>query len=80
MRAFTQLFDDDQGEILHPLYTDTYLSLPLRTHAGEATRTHTHTIIPHSLTHTFTHTHSYSRTHTHSHTHPDDFHRFSNES
>ncbi|XP_067111009.1 LOW QUALITY PROTEIN: receptor-type tyrosine-protein phosphatase beta-like [Osmerus mordax] len=32
MRAFTQLFDDDQGEFLHPLYTDTYLSLPLRTH------------------------------------------------
>ncbi|KAL0967234.1 hypothetical protein UPYG_G00249540 [Umbra pygmaea] len=33
IRAFTQLFDEEQREFLHPLYTDTYLSPPIRTHA-----------------------------------------------
>ncbi|XP_036375878.1 receptor-type tyrosine-protein phosphatase beta-like isoform X2 [Megalops cyprinoides] len=33
VRAFTQLFDDEQREFTQPLYTDTYLSLPLVTEA-----------------------------------------------
>ncbi|XP_028970884.2 receptor-type tyrosine-protein phosphatase beta isoform X3 [Esox lucius] len=33
VRAFTQLFDDDQGGYTPPLYRDTYLSLPLVTEA-----------------------------------------------
>lgn len=31
IRAFTQLFDEENREFAHPLYTDTYLSLPLLT-------------------------------------------------
>uniref|UniRef100_A0A6Q2WTR2 protein-tyrosine-phosphatase n=1 Tax=Esox lucius TaxID=8010 RepID=A0A6Q2WTR2_ESOLU len=31
VRAFTQLFDEDQREFPRPLYTDTYLSAPIRT-------------------------------------------------
>ncbi|XP_067248539.1 receptor-type tyrosine-protein phosphatase beta isoform X3 [Chanodichthys erythropterus] len=31
VRAFTQLFDEENREFAHPLYTDTYLSLPLFT-------------------------------------------------
>ncbi|XP_039516167.1 receptor-type tyrosine-protein phosphatase beta-like [Pimephales promelas] len=31
VRAFTQLFDEENREFAHPLYTDTYLSLPLLT-------------------------------------------------
>ncbi|XP_043092464.1 receptor-type tyrosine-protein phosphatase beta [Puntigrus tetrazona] len=31
VRAFTQLFDEENKECVHPLYTDTYLSLPLMT-------------------------------------------------
>ncbi|XP_076878415.1 receptor-type tyrosine-protein phosphatase beta isoform X2 [Brachyhypopomus gauderio] len=33
VRAFTQLYDEVQGEVFSPLYTDTYLSLPLVTQA-----------------------------------------------
>uniref|UniRef100_A0A3B3QLF1 protein-tyrosine-phosphatase n=1 Tax=Paramormyrops kingsleyae TaxID=1676925 RepID=A0A3B3QLF1_9TELE len=33
VRAFTQLFDEDQRAFPHPLYTDTFLSLPLVTEA-----------------------------------------------
>lgn len=33
VRAFTQLFDDDHGEFLQPLYRDTFLSPPIRTQA-----------------------------------------------
>ncbi|XP_036432937.1 receptor-type tyrosine-protein phosphatase beta [Colossoma macropomum] len=33
IRAFTQLFDDENKEVSHPLFSDTYLSLPLRTQA-----------------------------------------------
>uniref|UniRef100_A0AAR2LZN7 protein-tyrosine-phosphatase n=1 Tax=Pygocentrus nattereri TaxID=42514 RepID=A0AAR2LZN7_PYGNA len=33
IRAFTQLFDDDNKEDSHPLFSDTYFSLPLRTQA-----------------------------------------------
>ncbi|XP_029107946.1 receptor-type tyrosine-protein phosphatase beta-like isoform X3 [Scleropages formosus] len=33
IRAFTQLFDEEQREFPRPLYTDTYLSLPLMTEA-----------------------------------------------
>ncbi|XP_028255677.1 receptor-type tyrosine-protein phosphatase beta [Parambassis ranga] len=32
VRAFTRLFDENQREFLQPLFTDTYLSSPLRTH------------------------------------------------
>ncbi|XP_016334746.1 receptor-type tyrosine-protein phosphatase beta-like, partial [Sinocyclocheilus anshuiensis] len=34
VRAFTQLFDDENKECVHPLYTDTYLSLPLLTQSA----------------------------------------------
>uniref|UniRef100_A0A667ZM29 protein-tyrosine-phosphatase n=1 Tax=Myripristis murdjan TaxID=586833 RepID=A0A667ZM29_9TELE len=34
IRAFTQLFDEDANGINSPLYTDTYLSLPVVTEAG----------------------------------------------
>ncbi|CAB1346424.1 unnamed protein product [Coregonus sp. 'balchen'] len=33
VRAFTQLFDEDHREFPQPLYTDTFLSLPIRTQA-----------------------------------------------
>ncbi|XP_059181909.1 receptor-type tyrosine-protein phosphatase beta-like [Centropristis striata] len=33
VRAFTRLFDDNHREFPQPLFTDTYLSAPLRTHA-----------------------------------------------
>ncbi|KAM3870109.1 receptor-type tyrosine-protein phosphatase beta [Diretmus argenteus] len=33
VRAFTQLFDEDQNAVTSPLYTDTFLSLPLVTEA-----------------------------------------------
>ncbi|XP_030622900.1 receptor-type tyrosine-protein phosphatase beta [Chanos chanos] len=33
VRAFTQLYDEEQGEVSAPLYTDTFLSLPLVTEA-----------------------------------------------
>lgn len=33
MRAFTRLFDENHREFSQPLFTDTYLSEPLRTHA-----------------------------------------------
>uniref|UniRef100_A0A8C4DQY1 protein-tyrosine-phosphatase n=1 Tax=Dicentrarchus labrax TaxID=13489 RepID=A0A8C4DQY1_DICLA len=33
VRAFTRLFDENQREFPQPLFTDTYLSSPLRTHA-----------------------------------------------
>ncbi|XP_027007234.2 receptor-type tyrosine-protein phosphatase beta isoform X1 [Tachysurus fulvidraco] len=33
VRAFTQLFDDENREMSHPLFSDTYLSLPLWTQA-----------------------------------------------
>ncbi|KAL4641461.1 receptor-type tyrosine-protein phosphatase beta-like [Arapaima gigas] len=33
VRAFTQLFDEEQKEFSRPLYTDTYLSLPVLTEA-----------------------------------------------
>lgn len=33
VRAFTKLYDEDREEFLSPLYTDTYLSKPLLTHA-----------------------------------------------
>ncbi|XP_072528839.1 receptor-type tyrosine-protein phosphatase beta [Salminus brasiliensis] len=33
VRAFTQLFDDNNKEFSHPLFSDTYLSTPLRTQA-----------------------------------------------
>lgn len=35
VRAFTRLFDENHREFSQPLFTDTYLSEPLRTHAGE---------------------------------------------
>lgn len=41
VRAFTQLFDEDRGEVTAtntaapPLFTDTFLSLPVVTEAGE---------------------------------------------
>lgn len=41
IRAFTQLFDEDRNEVTHtviaapPLFTDTFLSLPVFTKAGE---------------------------------------------
>uniref|UniRef100_A0A8C1V0B3 protein-tyrosine-phosphatase n=1 Tax=Cyprinus carpio TaxID=7962 RepID=A0A8C1V0B3_CYPCA len=35
VRAFTQLFDEENKECAHPLYTDTYLSLPLLTQSGK---------------------------------------------
>nr|ACN64933.1 protein tyrosine phosphatase [Danio rerio] len=34
VRAFTQLFDEENREFPHPLYTDTYLSLPLLTQSA----------------------------------------------
>ncbi|XP_016338548.1 receptor-type tyrosine-protein phosphatase beta isoform X2 [Sinocyclocheilus anshuiensis] len=34
VRAFTQLFDEENRECVHPLYTDTYLSLPLTTQSA----------------------------------------------
>lgn len=37
MRAFTKLFDENHREVAQPLFSDTYLSSPLRTHAGEET-------------------------------------------
>ncbi|TMS01587.1 hypothetical protein E3U43_005407 [Larimichthys crocea] len=33
VRAFTRLFDENHREVSQPLFTDTYLSSPLRTHA-----------------------------------------------
>ncbi|XP_060758757.1 receptor-type tyrosine-protein phosphatase beta isoform X3 [Neoarius graeffei] len=33
VRAFTQLYDEENREITHPLFSDTYLSLPLWTQA-----------------------------------------------
>ncbi|XP_058481071.1 receptor-type tyrosine-protein phosphatase beta [Solea solea] len=33
VRAFTRLFDENHSEFPEPLFTDTYLSTPLRTHA-----------------------------------------------
>ncbi|XP_053271361.1 receptor-type tyrosine-protein phosphatase beta [Pleuronectes platessa] len=33
VRAFTKLFDENHNEFPEPLFTDTYLSTPLRTHA-----------------------------------------------
>lgn len=42
VRAFTQLFDEDKHDFsASPLFTDTYLSLPMVTEAGEATPTPT---------------------------------------
>lgn len=40
VRAFTQLFDEDNGDpgSSSPLFTDTFLSLPLVTEAGERAR------------------------------------------
>uniref|UniRef100_A0A673N6K6 protein-tyrosine-phosphatase n=1 Tax=Sinocyclocheilus rhinocerous TaxID=307959 RepID=A0A673N6K6_9TELE len=35
VRAFTQLLDEENRECVHPLYTDTYLSLPLTTQSGK---------------------------------------------
>uniref|UniRef100_A0A672QMH2 protein-tyrosine-phosphatase n=1 Tax=Sinocyclocheilus grahami TaxID=75366 RepID=A0A672QMH2_SINGR len=35
VRAFTQLFDEENKECAHPLYTNTYLSLPLLTQSGK---------------------------------------------
>lgn len=35
VRAFTRLFDENNREFLQPLFSDTYLSAPLWTHAGE---------------------------------------------
>lgn len=40
VRAFTQLFDEEQSRYNPPLYTDTYLSLPLVTEAGGILFTH----------------------------------------
>lgn len=40
VRAFTQLFDEEQSRYTPPLYTDTYLSLPLVTEAGGILFTH----------------------------------------
>uniref|UniRef100_A0A3Q3W1C4 protein-tyrosine-phosphatase n=1 Tax=Mola mola TaxID=94237 RepID=A0A3Q3W1C4_MOLML len=40
VRAFTRLFDENHREFPQPLFTDTYLSSPIRTHAGD---THAHT-------------------------------------
>nr|XP_015208256.1 PREDICTED: receptor-type tyrosine-protein phosphatase beta [Lepisosteus oculatus] len=37
IRAFTQLSDEDQKEFIQPLFTDTYLSLPLMTEAEPLT-------------------------------------------
>ncbi|XP_050963599.1 receptor-type tyrosine-protein phosphatase beta [Labeo rohita] len=34
IRAFTQLFDEENRECAHPLYTDTYLSLPILTQSA----------------------------------------------
>lgn len=34
VRAFTQLYNESK-ELSHPLFSDTYLSLPLRTQAGK---------------------------------------------
>ncbi|MEQ2174011.1 hypothetical protein GOODEAATRI_003417, partial [Goodea atripinnis] len=34
VRAFTRLFDENHREVAQPLFSDTYLSSPLRTHAG----------------------------------------------
>ncbi|XP_073703352.1 receptor-type tyrosine-protein phosphatase beta [Garra rufa] len=34
VRAFTQLFDEENKECAHPLYTDTYLSLPILTQSA----------------------------------------------
>lgn len=42
VRAFTRLLDDARRELPEALFSDTYLSPPIRTHAG-MTRTHTHT-------------------------------------
>ncbi|XP_029968954.1 receptor-type tyrosine-protein phosphatase beta [Salarias fasciatus] len=33
VRAFTKLFDDNHREFVQPLYSDTFLSMPIRTHA-----------------------------------------------
>ncbi|KAM9705755.1 receptor-type tyrosine-protein phosphatase beta isoform 1-T2 [Menidia menidia] len=33
VRAFTKLFDENHREVVQPLFSDTYLSTPLRTHA-----------------------------------------------
>lgn len=43
VRAFTQLFDEDRNDDMDgsPLFTDTFLSLPVVTEAGELKRTHT---------------------------------------
>uniref|UniRef100_A0A8C1GNS6 protein-tyrosine-phosphatase n=1 Tax=Cyprinus carpio TaxID=7962 RepID=A0A8C1GNS6_CYPCA len=35
VRAFTQLFDEENRECVHPLHTDTYLSLPIMTQSGK---------------------------------------------
>uniref|UniRef100_A0A8C1ZYE0 protein-tyrosine-phosphatase n=1 Tax=Cyprinus carpio TaxID=7962 RepID=A0A8C1ZYE0_CYPCA len=35
VRAFTQLFDEENRECVHPLHTDTYLSLPITTQSGK---------------------------------------------
>lgn len=43
MRAFTRLFDENHREFPDPLFTDTFLSAPIRTHAGEI-HTNTHTV------------------------------------
>uniref|UniRef100_A0A8C1ZXE7 protein-tyrosine-phosphatase n=1 Tax=Cyprinus carpio TaxID=7962 RepID=A0A8C1ZXE7_CYPCA len=34
VRAFTQLFDEENRECVHPLHTDTYLSLPITTQSA----------------------------------------------
>ncbi|TRY92037.1 hypothetical protein DNTS_026802 [Danionella cerebrum] len=34
VRAFTQLFDEEDREVQRPLYSDTYLSLPLKTQSA----------------------------------------------
>lgn len=35
VRAFTKLFDENHREVGEPLFSDTYLCTPLKTHAGE---------------------------------------------
>ncbi|CAF89510.1 unnamed protein product, partial [Tetraodon nigroviridis] len=49
VRAFTRLLDDRRRELPEPLFSDTYLSSPIRTHAG-MTGTHTRACVhvPHA--------------------------------
>lgn len=43
VRAYTRLLDQNHREVPQPLFSDTYLSPPIRTHAGK-TLTHPHTL------------------------------------